>query len=83
MRQPLDLASELISDLRDQMGRGNKWPFTLNAEKTQLVFSCRTDDFDVDVVMDERYLLEKSSLNTLGRYFSSKKIDNLTQFTFS
>ena len=42
--QQLELASELVSDLRDTVDWGKKWLFDFNIEKTQLVLSHRSNN---------------------------------------
>ena len=51
--QPLELASELESDLRDTVDWGRKWLVDFNAGKTQLVSFDRSKDTGaIDVKMD-------------------------------
>ena len=68
LRQQLELASELESDLRDTVDWGKKWLVDFNAGKTQLV----SFDRSIDVKMGGSILEEKSSFKMLGLAFSSK-----------
>ena len=73
LRQQLELASELESDLKDPVDWGRKWLVDFNAGKTQIL---SIDWFKstgaIDVKMDGSVLEEKSSSNMLGLTFSSK-----------
>ena len=58
--QQLELASELVSDLRDTVDWGRKWLVDFNAGKTQLVsFDCSKNTSVIDVKMDGSVLEEK------------------------
>ena len=71
--QPLELASELESDLRDTVDWGKKWLVDFNAGKTQLVsFDRSTNTSAIDVKMDGSVLEEKTSFKMPGLIFSSK-----------
>ena len=60
--QPLELTSELESDLRDTVDWGRKWLVDFNAGKTQLVsFDQSNNTGAIDVKMDGSVLDEKSS----------------------
>ena len=51
--QQLELASELLSDLRDTLDWGKKWLVDSNAGKTQLVlFDRSNNNASIDVKMD-------------------------------
>ena len=53
LRQQLELASELESDLRDTVGWDRKWLVDFNAGKTQLVsFGRSNNNGSIDVKMD-------------------------------
>ena len=71
--QQLELASELESDLRDNVDWGRKWLVDFNAGKTQLFsFDQSNNTGAIDVRMDGSVLEEKSSFKMLGLTFSSK-----------
>ena len=73
LRQQLELASELESDLQDTVDWGRKWLVDFNAGKTQLVlFEWSKNTGAIDVKMDGSVLVEKTSLKMLGLTFSSK-----------
>ena len=73
MRQQLELASELESDLRDTVDWGKKWLVDFNAGKTQLILFDRSNNNGfIDVKMDGSVLGGKSSFKMLGLTFSSK-----------
>ena len=73
LRQQLELASELESDLGDTVDLGRKWLVDFNAEKTQLVSFDRSKNTGaIDVKMDGSVLEEKRYLKMLGLTFSSK-----------
>ena len=73
LRQQLELASELKSDLRDAVDWGRKWLVGFNAGKTRLVlFDWSKNTGAVDMKMDGSPLEEKSSFKMLGLTFSSK-----------
>ena len=73
LRQQLELASELESDLRDTVIWGRKWLVDFNAGKTQLVSFDRSKNTGaIDVKMDGSALEEKTSFKMLGLTFSSK-----------
>ena len=58
--QQLELASELESDLRDNVDWGKKWLFDFNAGRTQLVSFDQSNNIDsIDVKMDGSVLEEK------------------------
>ena len=67
LRQQLELASELESDLRDIVDWGRKWLVDFIAGKTQLVlFDQSNNTGTIDVKMDGSILEEKSSFNPLS-----------------
>ena len=68
--QQLELASELESDLRDNVVWSKKWLVDFSAGKTQLVSFDRSD-----VKMDGSVLEEKSSFKMLGLLTFSSKLD--------
>ena len=73
MRQQLELASELESDLRDTVDWGRIWLVDFNAGKTQLVSFDRSNKTGaIDVKMDGYVLEEKLSFKMLGLTFSSE-----------
>ena len=73
MCKQLELASELESDLQDNVDWGKKWLVDLNEGKTQLVsFDWSNNNGSIDVKMDGFVLEEKSSFKMLGLTFSSK-----------
>ena len=73
MWQPLELASELESDLRDTVDWGRKWLVNFHAGKTELVSFDRSKNIgDIDVKMDGSILAEKTSFKMLWLTFSSK-----------
>ena len=60
LRQQLELASELESDLRDTVEWSKKWIVDFNAGKTQLVsFDRYNNTGAIDVEMDGSVLKEK------------------------
>ena len=72
LRQQLELACELESDLRDTVDWGRRWLVDFNAEKTQLVsFDWSKSTGAIDVKIDGSVLEEKTSLKMLGLSFSS------------
>ena len=73
VRQQLELASELESDLQDTMDWGRKWLFDFSAWKTQLVsFDLSDNTGAINVKMGGSVPEEKSSFKMLGLTFSSK-----------
>ena len=73
VRQELELASELESELQDTVGWGKKWLVDFNAGKTQLVsFDWSNNNGSIDGKMDGSVLEEKSSFKMLQLTFSSK-----------
>ena len=74
LRQQLELAFDLESDLRDtHVDSGRKWLVGFNARKTLLVlFDWSNKTTAIDVQMNWSVLEEKSSLKVLGVTFSSK-----------
>ena len=67
LRQQLELASELESDVRDTVDWGRKWLVNFSAGKSQLVSFDRSKNTGaIDVKMDESVLEEKSSFKMLG-----------------
>ena len=73
LRQQLELAFELESDLRHTVDWGKKWLVDFNTVKTQLVsFDWSNNNSSIDVKMDESVLEEKSSFKLLELTFSSK-----------
>ena len=73
LNQQHKLASELESDLQDNVDWGQKWLVDLNAGKTQLVsFDQSNKNGSIDVKMDGSVLEEKSYFEILGLTFSSK-----------
>ena len=73
LRQQLELASELESDLRETMDWDRQWFVDFNAGKTQLVsFDRSWNTGAIDVKMDGSILEEKTSFIMLGLTFSSK-----------
>ena len=73
LRQQLELASELESNLQDAVDWGKKWLVDFNAGKTQLVsFDWSNNTCSIDVKMDGSILEEKSSFKMLWLTFSSK-----------
>ena len=71
--QELGLASELESDLQDNVDRGKKWLVNFNAGKTQLVsFDRSNNNGSNDVKLDGFVLEEKSSFKMLRLTFSSQ-----------
>ena len=74
-----DQASELESDLQDNVVWGKKWLTDFNAGKTQLVSFDQSDKYgSIDVKMDGSVLEDKSFFKMLGLTFSSKWIGALT-----
>ena len=73
LRQQLELASELESDLEGTVDWGRKWLVDFNAGKYQLVsFDRSNNTFAIDMKMDGSVLEEKSSFKMLVLIFSSK-----------
>ena len=73
LRQQLELAFQLESDLRDTVDWGRNWLVDFKAEKTQLVsFDWSNNTGAIDVKMDGSVLEEKSSFKMLGLTFFSK-----------
>ena len=73
LRQQLELASELESDLRDTVDWGRKWLVDFNAGKTQLISFDRCKNTGaIDVKMDGSVLEEKTYFKMLWLTFSSK-----------
>ena len=73
LRQQLELASELESDLRDTVDWDRKWLVDFNAGRTQLVSFERPNNIGaIDVKMEGSVFEEKLSLKMLGLTFSSK-----------
>ena len=73
LRQQLELASELKSDLQDTVDWSRKWLVDINAGKTQLVLLDWSNNTSaIDVKMDGSVLNEKSCFKMLGLTFSSK-----------
>ena len=73
LRQQLELASKLESDLWDTVNWGKKWLVDFNAAKTQVVsFDWSNNNGSIDVKMDGSVLEEKSYFKMLGLTFSSK-----------
>ena len=71
--QQLELASELESDLRDNVDWGRKWLVDFNAGKTQLVsIDWSKNTGGIDVKTDGSVLEDKSAFKMLGLTFSSK-----------
>ena len=71
--QQLELASELGSDLRDNVDWGKMWLVDFNGGEIQLVlFDQPNNNGSIDVKMDGSFLEEKSSFKMLGLTFSSK-----------
>ena len=67
------MASEIESDLQDNMDWGRKWLVDFNAGKTQLIlFDQSNNTGAIDVKIDGSVLEEKSSFKMLGLTFSSK-----------
>ena len=67
MCKQLELASELESDLQDNVDWGKKWLVDLNEGKTQLVsFDWSNNNGSIDVKMDGFVLEEKSSFIMLS-----------------
>ena len=66
LRQQLELASQLESDLRDTVGWDRKWLVDFNAGKIQLVSFDRSNNTGaIDVKMDGPVLEEKSCWDCL------------------
>ena len=73
LRQQLELAFELESDLQHTLDWGKKWLVDFNTGKTQLVsFDWSNNNGSIDVKMDGSVLEEKPSFKMLGLTFSSK-----------
>ena len=74
LNQQHELASELESDLQDNVDWGQKWLADFNAGKTQLVsFDQSNNNGSIDVKMNGSILEEKKqSFKMLGLTFSSK-----------
>ena len=71
--QKPELASEIESDLQDNVDWCRKWLVNFNARKTQLVsFDQSSNTCAIDVKMDGSVLEQKSSFNMLGWTFYSK-----------
>ena len=71
--QELEQASELESDLQDNVHWAKKWFVDFNAGKTQLVsFGWSNNTDSIDVKIDGSILHEKSSFKILGLTLSSK-----------
>ena len=71
--QQLELASELESDLRDNVDWGKMWLVDFIVGETQLVlFDQPNNNGSIDVKIDGSVLEEKSSFKMLGLTFSSK-----------
>ena len=67
------MASEIESDLQDNMDWGGKWLVDFNAGKTQLIlFDWSNNTGAIDVKMDGAVLEEKSYFKMLVLTFSSK-----------
>ena len=66
------MASELESDLRDNVDCGRKWLLDFNAGKTQMVLYDQSNNIGaIDMKMDGYVLEEKSSFKMLGLTFYS------------
>ena len=75
MRQQLELASKLESDLQDTVDWGKEWLIDFNAGKTALVLFDRFNNSGaIDVKVDGSALTEKSSFKML-RLTSFSKLD--------
>ena len=75
MRQQLELASKLESDLQDTVDWGKEWLIDFNAGKTALVLFDRFNNSGaIDVKVDGSALEEKSSFKML-RLTSFPKLD--------
>ena len=75
MRQQLELASRLESDLQDTVDWGKEWLIDFNAGKTALVLFDRFNNSGaIDVKVDGSALEEKSSFKML-RLISFSKLD--------
>ena len=73
LRQQLELASELESDLQDTVDWSRKWLVDFSAGKTQLVpFDQSKNTGTIDVKMDGSILEAKTSFKMLGLTFSSE-----------
>ena len=72
LRQQLELASALESDLRDNVDWDKKWLVDFNVGKTQLVSLDRSNNGSIDMKMDGSVLEKNSSYKMLGMTFSSK-----------
>ena len=71
--QQLEFASELETDLQDNVDSGKKWLVDFGARETQLVsFDWSINNGSIDVKMDWSVLEEKSSFKMLGLTFSYK-----------
>ena len=71
--QKPELASEIESDLQDNVDWCRKWLVNFNARKTQLVsFDQSSNTCAIDVKMDGSVLEQKSSFKMLELIFSSK-----------
>ena len=71
MRQQIELASELESDLRDTVDRARKWLVDFIDRKSQLVLFDRSNNSGaIDVKMSESALEEKSCFKMLRLSFS-------------
>ena len=73
LRQQLEFASGLESDLCDTVNLGKKWLVDFNIKKTRLVlFDRSNNNGSIDVKRDGSVLEKKSSFKILGLTFSSK-----------
>ena len=73
LRQQLEFASGLESDLCDTVNLGKKWLVDFNIKKTRLVlFDWSNNNGSIDVKRDGSVLEKKSSFKILGLTFSSK-----------
>ena len=71
--QQLEFASELETDLQDNVDSGKKWLVDFGARETQLVsFDWSINNGSIDVKMDWSVLEEKPSFKMLGLTFSYK-----------
>ena len=66
MRQHLELASELESDLQDTVDRGRKWVVYFKAGKTQLVSFDQSNNTGVGNVKMDGSVFEEKSFKMLG-----------------
>ena len=73
LRQQLEFASGLESDLCDTVNLGKMWLVDFNIKKTRLVlFDWSNNNGSIDVKRDGSVLEKKSSFKILGLTFSSK-----------